>query len=57
MHDEQMVQSKRSQKGLEGPVKPPIGVDQNARVPLQRKPCAAISLPHTACSCVGAYQS
>ncbi len=57
MRDKQMVWSERSQKGLEGPVKPLIGVDQNARIPLQREPCAAISLLHTACSCVGAYQS
>ena len=57
MRDKQMVQSERSEKGLEGLVKPLIGVDQNARIPLQREPCAAISLLHTACSCVGAYQS
>ena len=57
MRDKQMVQSERSQKDPEDVVKFLVGVDQNARIPLQREPCAAISLLHTACSCVGAYQS
>jgi len=57
MRDEQTVQSKRSQKDPEDVVKLLVEVDQNARIPLQREPCAAISLLHTACSFVGAYQS
>jgi len=41
MHDEQTVQSERSQKGSEDVVKLLIGVGHNAMVPLQREPCVA----------------